>query len=58
MLTGRASKKIANLLRKTHVTLVSPPQSFLVTKQNQLLPGELGRARVWAAELADAAVRK
>jgi hypothetical protein len=58
VLTGRASRKIANILRGKHVTLIAPPQSFLVTKQNQLLPGQLDRARAWAAELAAVAARK
>jgi hypothetical protein len=51
-LTGRASRRITQALRRAGVTVVRPPQSFLVSKQNRLLPGELDRARTWGSELA------
>ena len=52
MLTGRASKTIAKLLARRGITLLSPAESFLVTKENQLRPGEQDRARRWGRELA------
>jgi len=50
--TGRASKRIAKLLRAHGCRLVTRPQSFLVTKENTLVTGEAHRARLWGAELA------
>jgi hypothetical protein len=50
--TGRASKSIAKLLRRTGARIVVPAESFLVTKQNELVAGELERARAWGAYLA------
>ena len=52
MLTGRASKTIAKLLERQGVTLLAPAESFLVTKDNQLRPGEQDRAGQWGRELA------
>lgn len=51
-LTGRASRKIARRLRAGNVKLVAPPESFLVTKANRLLPDQLEHARAWATTLA------
>ena len=48
-LTGRASRGIARLLRGRGCRLVVPPESFLVSSQNALLPGEAARARSWGA---------
>jgi flavodoxin-like protein len=53
-LTGRASKGIARALRHHGYELVTEPQSFIVTKQNTLEPGEEDRARLWGAGLAAA----
>lgn len=52
VLTGRASKGIAKLLRKAGLTLLAEPESFLVDKDTHLLPGEEERARRWGEELA------
>jgi hypothetical protein len=52
LLTGRASKGIARRLRHHRLVLIVEPESFLVTKQNQLEPGEADRARDWGAQLA------
>lgn len=53
MVTGRASKKIASVLRRRGCTLVAPPESFLVSKKpTALLEGEEARARAWGATLA------
>lgn len=51
-LTGRASKTIARLLEKHGLTTIAPAQSFLVTKDNRLRPGEEDRAERWGRELA------
>jgi len=52
MLTGRASKTIAGLLERHGIALIAPAESFLVTKDNQLRPGEQDRAGQWGRELA------
>ncbi len=52
MLTGRASKAIAKLLDRHGMTGIAPAQSFLVTKDNHLRPGEEDRAEQWGRELA------
>jgi hypothetical protein len=54
LLTGRASVKIARALRRSGWHVVVPPQSFLVSKQTQLVAGELERARAWGAGLRTA----
>ncbi|MEJ3748942.1 flavodoxin domain-containing protein [Actinomycetes bacterium KLBMP 9797] len=54
ILTGRAGKGITGQLRKHGMTMVAEPQSFLVTKQNILEPGEADRARQWGRRLAGA----
>jgi hypothetical protein len=56
ILTGQASKGIARLLRKHGLTLAAGPESFLVTKDNRLQPGEEYRARAWGRQLASTAV--
>jgi hypothetical protein len=50
--TGRASKGIAHQLEKHGFTLVVPPESFLVTKHNELVEGEETRAQRWGGQLA------
>jgi hypothetical protein len=50
--TGRASKAIAKLLSRHGLTEVAPAESVLVTKDNQLRPGEEDRAEKWGRELA------
>ena len=52
ILMGRASKGISKSLRRHGVTLVTKPESFFVTKDNQLRPGEEDRARAWGRQLA------
>jgi hypothetical protein len=51
-LTGRASKGIGRRLTSLGYDLVADPESFLVDKQNHLLPGEADRAVAWGATLA------
>ena len=50
-LTGRASKGVSRSLR-ARVDMVAEPESFLVTKQDRLVPEEASRARVWGTKLA------
>jgi hypothetical protein len=51
-LTGRASKRIARELARHGCTLITDPESFLVTKANHLEPDQEERARAWGAQLA------
>jgi menaquinone-dependent protoporphyrinogen IX oxidase len=51
ILTGRASKGIARFLRKHGYRLIADPESFLVTKTNDLVPGEETRAEAWGHDL-------
>jgi hypothetical protein len=53
MFTGRASRAIARRLQRRGCRLVAEPESFLVTKQNELVPGERERARDWGQNLAE-----
>jgi hypothetical protein len=54
--TGRAAKGVARLLERRGLTLIAEPESFLVTKENQLVPGEEDRAQKWGGLLAAKAV--
>jgi Flavodoxin domain len=54
--SGRASRGIGKELRRHGVTLLTKPESFLVSKDNQLLPGEEDRAQAWGRKLAIALV--
>jgi hypothetical protein len=51
IITGRASSGIAKALRGHGFQIVAEPESFLVTSQNVLVEGELGRAQEWAEGL-------
>ena len=50
--TGRASKRIARKLRQHGFSLVTEPESFLVTKATDLNPDEQARAHRWGKSLA------
>ena len=52
-LTGRASKGISRALRHHGYELVAEPESFIVTKENTLEPGEEDRARLWGTRLGE-----
>ena len=54
MFTGQAGRGISRLLRRHGYRLVTPPESFLVTKLNTLVDGESSRARQWGEALAAA----
>jgi Flavodoxin len=50
--TGRAGKGIARLLARHGLTLIAEAESFLVTNDNTLRPGEEDRAQEWGRQLA------
>jgi hypothetical protein len=54
LLSGRASLGIAKGLRRHGARMLAKPESFLVTKDNRLCPGEEDRARAWGQQLASA----
>ena len=54
--TGAASKGIAKRLTGQGFHLAVDRESFLVTKQNQLVDGELARATAWGRTLATSLV--
>jgi hypothetical protein len=54
VVTGRASKGISKRLRRHGFNEVVPPESFLVTKQNELEPHEQERAEDWGRSVAAA----
>ncbi len=51
-LRGRASRVISRKLRRHGFEVVLKPESFFVTLQNQLEPGEEARAQEWGQRLA------
>jgi hypothetical protein len=51
--TGSAAKGIAHRLDRHGFELAGEPGSFLVTKENTLVDGELVRARQWAKAIAE-----
>ncbi len=52
MFTGSAAKGIAKLLERHGLTLIAEAESFLVTGDNKLRPGEEDRAQKWGQALA------
>ena len=52
LFTGRASKGIAHHLERHGYGVVIEPESFLVDKNNHLLPGEADRAVAWGDALS------
>jgi hypothetical protein len=52
VLRGRASKVISRKLRKHGFEVVAKPESFFVTLENHLEPGEEARAQEWGKRLA------
>ena len=52
LLTGHAAKGIGKKLKKHGFELVAEPESFLVSGDSGLLPGERERARRWGEMLA------
>ena len=51
---GRAARGIGRRLRQHGFELASNPESFFVTKRNELIAGEDARARTWGGLLASA----
>ncbi|MGD0287416.1 MAG: flavodoxin domain-containing protein [Acidimicrobiales bacterium] len=56
VLRGRASRVISRKLRRHGFEVVLKPESFFVTLQNQLEPGEEARAQEWGKRLAASVV--
>ena len=54
VITGRASRAIARLLKRHGYRLVAAPESFLVSWETRLLDGEADRARRWGMTLGAA----
>jgi len=52
VLRGRASRLISRKLRRHGFEVVATPESFFVTLQNHLEPGEEARAQEWGKRLA------
>jgi len=52
VLRGRGSRPISRKLRRHGFEVVAKPESFFVTLQNQLEPGEEARAQEWGIRLA------
>jgi hypothetical protein len=55
--TGSAARAIAKALHRRGADFVSSRQSFLVTKRNELVAGQLELARNWGEELAETVSR-
>ena len=51
-LSGSAAKSISRRARNRGYALADQPQGFFVSKENELLDGELDRARTWGEKLA------
>ena len=56
--TGSAALGIAHRLEGHGYVVVTPPQSFFVTEEHRLVPGQLERAEAWGADLALSAGRQ
>ena len=56
ILTGRASRAITKLMTRVGITIVVPPESFLVDSFSKLVPGEVERARAWGTRVASQTV--
>jgi hypothetical protein len=54
VITGRASRPIARLLKRHGYRLVASPESFLVSWETMLLDGEAARARRWGVTIGAA----
>ena len=55
VLTGHASRGISRLLTRHGYFVVMPAESFLVSRNNNLIDGESQRARHWGARLGSVA---
>lgn len=56
ILTGSAARGIAKRLERAGAVVVAQPESFFVTSENTLLPGELERAADWGRQLLASAI--
>jgi hypothetical protein len=55
LITGSSADAIARRFRRRGIRPVAAPENFLVSAHNELLAGELERARAWGARLAQIA---
>lgn len=55
--TGRAAPRIARQLQHRGFELIADPESFLVTKDTELCPGETTRAHDWGMRVSALAKR-
>ena len=53
-ITGSAARRIGDRLERHGYRLAIDPESFLVTRHNEMVEGEPERAEAWAAALSDA----
>ena len=53
VLSGSAAADITRRLRQLGARVIAPEQSFIVTMEPRLEPGELERAAAWATSLAE-----
>ena len=51
VITGRASKGINRRLRHHGLAVIADPESFFVTKESHLEPGQQDKARDWGSQL-------
>ena len=54
-LTGSAAKDISRRLEQHGYRLLAPPESFFVTGEHRLEPGQIERASAWGVTLAERA---
>jgi hypothetical protein len=52
-LSGSAAKHVAKRLEELGYRSVAGPESFLVTRHNELVDGEVEHAQTWGADVAD-----
>ena len=50
-LVGHPARRIGRELRRRGARMLAPPESFFIDKHEQLIAGELDRARLWGENL-------
>ncbi|HEX8305835.1 MAG TPA: flavodoxin domain-containing protein [Jatrophihabitans sp.] len=58
IVTGGATHGIVRRLRQHGLPLIAEPASFYVNRDNQLLEGEIDRARRWGSDLGELAAKQ
>src|SRR5215207_463706 len=54
LLSGSAAEEIAKRLRAAGARVAARPESFMVSMEPELEPGEIARAAAWATNVAEA----